>query len=204
MLIKTKRLFGVISLTLLVLTSCAIGNRTASNGHNAITTMGNIDVNANNTAGHLEVTNGNINISHHARVKSVEVLNGNIMIDDYSQAGSLTTTNGNIDIGENVNIDNSINSLNGNIRIAQRSIIGRNVNTTTGDVFIGNGVIIKGDIIFKKPGYWSSKIEQEKPVLEIKQSAVVEGNIHLYRSIELRLPEDFPSEKIIRYGNKRS
>ncbi|WP_448547546.1 hypothetical protein [Thalassotalea fusca] len=203
MLSNAYRLYGVI-LVILTLTSCSVGNRVASHGQSVDVTMGNIDVNANNSAGHLAVTNGNITISHHAKVKSIEVLNGNITIENFSEADSIETTNGNIDIGDKVQVSHDVVTLNGDIQLATNVEIGANVRTATGNVLIGKGTRINGDIIFEKPGYWSSKVEQEIPVLEIEEGAIVEGNIHLYRPITLRIPEGFSPEQVIHHYDKRS
>jgi len=202
-MLSNVRLYSVVVLTIAALTSCSVGNRIAHNGQDAEITMGNIDVNANNSAGHLAATNGNVTLGQHAKAKSLEVLNGNISIGEYSEATSAETTNGNIEIGDNVQISLNVITLNGNIQLGTNVEIGANVRTATGDVFIGKGTRINGDIIFEKLGYWSSKVEQEQPLLEIAEGAIVDGKIQLHRPITLQLPEGFPAARVIRHYDKR-
>ena len=201
---KSNLSFVVITAAVLALSGCVAGNKIGQYGQDAQTTLGNISVRANQNAGTLQTTNGNISIGHHAQVKSVNVLNGNISIKEFSQATSLKTTNGNIKISDNVLIKGNVKTMNGNIRIGQHVEIRANVLTATGDISIEQGTTIRGDIIFEKPGFWSSKLEQEIPRLKISKEVSLNGDIHLYRPIELLLDQSVNPNKVIRHYEKNN
>ena len=189
----------ITSILIIGVTGWTNGNRVGQNGHNAHTSAGNIDVYDNGLAGDLNATNGNISIGSHAKVKTVEVTNGNISIDDFSQANSLETYNGNIDFGEKVIVAGNVETVNGNISLGQGVEVGANLTTTTGDIKIAPGSIIKGDIIFEKPGVILSHFEKETPILTIAKDVTIIGKIHLYRNIDLHLDSSINSDKVIRH-----
>jgi DUF4097 and DUF4098 domain-containing protein YvlB len=182
---KTLTTLLFVSIVLLVLPACSMGNRIAAHGQDVEVIFGNVKVSTGTVAGELGAINGNVNIASKAKVQSVSVVNGNIEIDDFSQASSLETVNGNITAGKKVIIDGTVATVNGNIRLGQQGEIAMNIETINGSIFVGQGVHIKGDIIFNSPGDSISFFNKDKPRLKIAKDVTIEGKIHLYRPVEL-------------------
>lgn len=185
-----------ISLLLVGLNGCVLGDQIGHSGQDTYSTFGNIDVKDRQTAGNLENNSGNITVGRHAKVKKVDVINGNIDIGDFSQAYSLETVNGNIDVGKNVVITHDIKTVNGQINIEQGVIVGANLIATNGDVTLAKKSVVKGDIIFEA-SIFSSLAEES--TLKIADGVTIEGKIHLYKYVKVVLPKSINRDKVVKH-----
>jgi hypothetical protein len=190
------------SLLLVGLSGCVVGNQVGHSGNDVYSTFGNIDVRDGGRAGDLENNSGNITVGRNAKVKSVEHTNGNIDIGEFSEAYSLETMNGNIDVGKNAIITRSIKVMNGNINVQQGVNVGANLIASNGDVTVAKKTVIKGDIIFEDT--FLTSLADETPILTINEGATIEGQIHLYRKVDVILPRSMSLDKVVRhYQDKR-
>ena len=185
------------SLLLVGLSGCVVGNQVGHSGNDVYSTFGNIDVKDDQRAGDLENNSGNITVGRNAKVKSVELTNGNIEIGAHSEAYSLETVNGNIEAGTNVIISRSIKVVNGNINMEQGVSVGGNLIASNGDVTLAKESIVKGDIIFEKT--FLTSLSDETPILTILEGAIITGEIHLYREVNVVLPTSIKQDKVIRH-----
>lgn len=184
----------------LSLSGCVIhmGDRTASGGEDASSTLGNIDVADGQHAGQLETVNGNVTIGSNAKVRGVEVVNGNIKLGDFSQAKSLETVNGNIEAGADVHIAGEVETVNGNIKFGERASIGGSLETASGSMFLAQDSRVEGDIVFEKSGNWGDD-NNKQPKLELAQGVTVNGQIHLHQPVKLQLPDSVDPGKVVRH-----
>lgn len=188
------------------LSGCAInvGNQDARGGQNASATFGNISVADGQSAGRLESTNGNVEIGANAKVKVVDVVNGNIEVDSFTHAKSLATVNGNIMATNNVTTVGDVKTVNGNIDFQQNAEIGGNIETVNGDIILGRDSQVLGDIIFNQSGGYFFGKNDKTPKLKLSEGVVIRGQIHLYREVNLTLPDSVSSNKVIRHYEDES
>ncbi len=194
-----NKLTSLITTSLLIvgLSGCVVGNQVGHSGNNVYSTFGNIDVKDDQRAGNLENNSGNITVGRNAKVKSVDLTNGNIEIGEFSEAYSLETVNGNVEAGKNVIITRSIKVTNGNISMEQGVNVGGNLIASNGDVTLAKESVVKGDIIFEKTFF--SSLADETPILTIAEGAIIEGEIHLHREVNVVLPVSINQDKVIRH-----
>ena len=194
-----NKLTTLLSTSLLIvgLSGCVVGNQVGHSGNDVSSTFGNIDVRDGGHAGDLENNSGNITVGRNAKVKSVEHTNGNIDIGEFSEAYSLETVNGNIELGKNVIITRNVKVVNGNINIQQGANVGTDVIASNGDVTLATKSRVKGDIIFENT--FLSSLADETPVLTIAEGAIIDGQIHLYREVDLVLPDSMSRNKVLKH-----
>lgn len=114
------------------------------------------------TAEHAETVNGSINLGANCLIKShAETVNGKITADKGCQIeGNVETVNGKISAVASV-IEGSIKTVNGDIFLEDGTIVEGDVfidkssgwfnsNNKVPEVHIGEDVVVKGDLIFKK------------------------------------------------------
>lgn len=185
----------------LALSGCAlsIGNHNVHNGESASSTFGNINVDDGEHAGQLEAINGNIEIGANAKVDAVDVVNGNIEIEHSTQVESLETVNGNIEADREVVISGNVKTVNGNIEFEKNARLGGDVETVNGNIVLASGSVVAGDIIFNHSGSWFSGMISKVPKLELGEEVIIGGQIHLYRAVDLILPDSVSSTKIKRH-----
>ena len=181
---------------------------------------GGIRVSANEVVGEVSSVNGGIDIGRGASASSVDTVNGSIEVEDDATISSVQTVNGGIRIGENVTVNGSAQTVNGGIRIDAGGRIGGGVETTNGkitlstvrvgdDVVTTNGDVnlygateIGGDVIFEgRRSAWSRWFNwnRRKPDLEIEAEVVIQGDIHLYREVNLDIANGASYGEIIRH-----
>mgnify|MGYP000397713794 CR=1 FL=1 len=190
--------------TTITLSGCVIGNQYGHSGRDVDVTLGNIEVEDGENAGHLDTVNGNIDIGRQALVKSAETVNGNIVIGDDSSVGDLETVNGSIELGKNVTVNGAIETVNGDIVVEENGRVTSNLTTTNGDITLASKTHIEGDIIFEH-SKWASMFEkQNHRTLEIAADVTIDGYVYLYSPVNLSLPSSFDKEKIKRrYEGKK-
>jgi len=179
-----------------LISGCVIGNQTGRNGQNVSVTLGNVEVERGERAGHLETVNGNIEVEERAVIESAETVNGNIDLGDFSKSGELETVNGRIEIGEKAEVDGDVETVNGEIYVGKGSQVLKDITITNGDVIVKSGAKVFGNIVFDHTN-WSSLFESKiERTLEIEKGAELVGDIILYSPVELILPDDFDRSKI--------
>lgn len=184
-----------VSLILIGLSGCVVGNQVGHSGKDVYGTFGNIDVFDGQRAGDLENNSGNITIGKNAIVKSVDITNGNIEIGEFSEASSLETVNGNINVAKNVSIQGNIKTINGNIDINQAVNLGANVIGSNGDITLGQNTVVQGDIIFEKS--LLSSYTDKTPTLTLAEGTTIKGKIHLYRYVNVETTDSISRDKIV-------
>ena len=193
---KLKTLFSM-SLLLVGLSGCVVGNQIGHSGKDVYSTFGNIDVRDGEHAGDLENNSGNITVGDNAKVKSVDIVNGNIDIGEFSEAYSLETVNGNIDVAKEVFITRSVKTVNGHINIHQGVNVGTNLVASNGDITLGKKSVVKGDIIYEDT--FLTSYADKTPKLKVAEGAVIEGDIHLYRYVKVVLPDSISQDKVVKH-----
>ena len=167
-----------------------------------------IRVEENDRVGDISSVNGGIRIQRGAIASEVDSVNGGIDIEDDAEIDAAETVNGGIDVGENVTINGSLKTVNGGIRTnpgttirdevvtvngkirLRNTKVGSDVQTSNGDIEVRSGSAIGGDIIVRSRSSWIGRLfnfNSRLSNLVIDVDSVVEGDIHLYREVNLRI-----------------
>lgn len=180
-----------------------------------------IEVNEEQRVGKVSTVNGDVVIQAGAVARQVDTVNGDVELEDNSAVDSADTVNGRIEVGKNVRVGDSLETVNGSITVRERSEVGghvRTVNgdielygarandqlrTANGDIRLREGTVVAGDIIFRANTSWLNNLfsfgRDHRPTLFIDADSVVEGSIHLYREVELRIHADARVKEIIEH-----
>ncbi|MEX0618011.1 MAG: hypothetical protein WDZ76_00060 [Pseudohongiellaceae bacterium] len=171
---------------------------------------GSISLARGATAGVLETVNGSITVDGNSEFYAAETVNGSIRIADRVRAsGSVSTVNGSVTLGDDVEVDGSVTTVNGRIRagggsgiagsvttvngqiLLTNTTVNRDLATDNGDISLTNGTIVRGDVSIEGRKRWWNRLFSfgigNDPELHIDSSSVVEGDIHLYRAVDLRI-----------------
>jgi hypothetical protein len=157
--------------------------------------------------GSLGTVNGSIRIAENVTLKDAETVNGAIRIAAGSSADDVSSVNGSIELGDNVELDGSIEVVNGRISLGSGTKVGADVSnvngeilltaaqiggglsTVNGDVTLAAGSVLQGDLLVDKPGGGDWKNRSRKPKIVIGQNSIVNGEIVLEREVELYISE---------------
>ncbi len=114
------------------------------------------------TADHAETVNGSINLGSNCMIKGhAETVNGSVTAGNGCVVeGRMETVNGKIS-ASGTEVDGNIETVNGNITLDNGTVVNGNViiekstgwfnsNKKIPEVHIGENVVVKGDLIFKK------------------------------------------------------
>lgn len=156
--------------------------------------------------GSLETVNGAIRIDDGAQVEDLHTVNGSIKLGDNVVADSISGVNGSIRLGNNATIkgevsvvngrissdggstiESDVSNVNGELQIADTRI-GGNLSTVNGDVTLTDSSRVAGDLIVEKPSERNYGNRRE-PRVVIGPGAIVEGDVHLERKVELFIHE---------------
>lgn len=182
---------------------------------------GGIDIDIDELVGDVSTINGRINIARGATAEDVETINGGIDVGSNARIRSAETVNGSITLDSNVVVRDSLSSVNGGVRtragteigdeihtvngkIDLRSTrVGGDVHTSNGDIELRDGSVVSGDVIVRGKLSWFSKLfsfgHHRPSDLRVDADSVIEGDIHLYREVNLRIHEDARVGEIIRH-----
>lgn len=173
---------------------------------------GSITVTESQMAANVSTVNGSVNLNDRANAADISTVNGGVRVSDNSSIRSAETVNGSIQVGEEVSVQQSLSTVNGGIRVRDGSEIGEdvstvngsidivaatvggNIETSNGNIRIIDGAVVDGDIIIKKrstrfwPFNWSWG-NSRKQVVEVDADSRVNGTIHLYREVDLRIDD---------------
>ncbi|MDQ7050363.1 MAG: hypothetical protein Q9M92_12865 [Enterobacterales bacterium] len=151
---------------------------------------GGVDIGSNAVVGDVSTVNGGIDIGSQVQIKSAETVNGGIEArQDLAVKGDLSTVNGGIELSSDSLIGGSIETVNGDIDLSGVTI-SRNIETVNGDVSLLNSTQLKGDLIISKNSGWFSSVTKNKIVITIDENSSVDGTIHLYQKVILKIAKN--------------
>ena len=116
----------------------------------------------------------------------MSTVNGSIRIDENTVIdGYVETVNGSIKLAKGSSVSNHVSNVNGEIEVIG-SEVGADLSTVNGDIWLGEGTVVKGDVIVEKPGgsNWFSRNNRD-PKVVIGPGASVGGEIRLERKVRL-------------------
>ena len=185
------------------------------NHHNIAKVFGGIDIDEGESVGKLESVNGGIVLRDNSSADRVETVNGSVRLYDDVEVYSVETVNGSIHGGDNLKVERDLSTVNGGIELRAGTVvkddvttvngtirlrktnIGRNVATVNGDIRILRGSIVSGDVVFEENhGMFNN---WNKPTLEVDADSVIEGTIHLYRKVNLKIDENADIQDIVEH-----
>lgn len=161
--------------------------------------MGSAVVGSGEQYGDISLVNGSVQMASNSSARTVSLVNGGIDIRDDVQIGSAETVNGAIEAGRNLQVTGSLSTVNGDITFNSAEVA-QNISTVNGDIKLAGNTVIKGNVVFKKPGKkktffgWGNN---DKPSLHIAAGAVVEGRIILEQPVELKLANPDMQAKVV-------
>ncbi|WP_019676341.1 hypothetical protein [Arsukibacterium perlucidum] len=180
--------------------------------------MGSAVVGSGEQYGDISLVNGSVQMASNSRAKTVSVVNGGVDIRDNVQLDSAETVNGTIEAGRNLQVTGNLSTVNGkiiaddNARVAgdvssvngditlNSAQIAQDISTVNGDIKLAGNTVIKGNVVFKKPGKKKSFFgwgNNNKPSLHIAADAVVEGQIILEQPVELDFANPEMQAKVV-------
>jgi DUF4097 and DUF4098 domain-containing protein YvlB len=179
-----------------------------------------IRIDTNQHVGDVSSVNGSIRIEEGAVAATVDTINGGIDIEDGAVIKAADTVNGGISIGESVKVSGSIKTVNGGISIGAGSevaanvitvngtirlrnvYVGKNVKTANGDIEIKDGSVVDGNVIIKANSSWLSRVlsmNSKTSDLVIDETSRVNGDIHLYKAVNIRIEDGAQIGRIIEH-----
>lgn len=216
----TIRLGAASTLALLLAGYVSLADVHATEARDISKVNSAIRVETNEHVGDVSSVNGSIHIREGALASDVDTVNGGIDIDDGAVIKKAGTVNGGISVGENVTVNGSLETVNGGISVGTGSTVsdtvstvngnirlrnvhvGANVNTANGDIEIKDGSTIEGDVIVKASSSWLNRllfINTKTSDLVIDKTSRVNGDIHLYKEVNLRIEEGAQIGEIIEH-----
>jgi len=153
--------------------------------------------------GSIETVNGSIQVDDDVQLESASTVNGKILIGSGFSANRVESVNGSIHIGESARLSGPLETVNGGIRLGaggqvasdvqnvngeielEGSDVGGDLTTVSGDVFLGEGSVLRGDLIIEKPKDRGLRWRHRKPRIVIGTNSQVLGEIRAEQEIEL-------------------
>ncbi|MFT7684832.1 MAG: DUF4097 and DUF4098 domain-containing protein YvlB [Candidatus Azotimanducaceae bacterium] len=182
-------------------------------GGNIHKVFGGIKVHEGETVGNIDSVNGGISMSDNSTGEDVEAVNGSVRIQDKVSVDSIETVNGSIRAGHSLRVQNDVSTVNGSITLKEGSVIGggvetvngsitiqgttvdENISTLNGDIEVLSGSKVSGDIIFEEKR--RKEHNRQRSELVVDADSVIEGTIHLYQDVELKIEDGAKVGKII-------
>jgi len=197
---------------LLIITGCStVHVRANSTGENRdhSSVFGGVTIDPGAVVRDVSSVNGGIELKHQSSARVVDVVNGGVDIGDNVKVKRVETVNGGIDAGEKLTVEETLETVNGQINVGTGSHIGqhivtvngdvnlngvtveRDLKTHNGDVSLKNGTLIKGNLVIEKSGSWAIwGINDEKLLIEIDSDSKIEGDILLYKPVNLAIDDE--------------
>jgi DUF4097 and DUF4098 domain-containing protein YvlB len=193
---------------LLALTGCynMPGGDVTADSSGANTVNGSIHVPAGTHSKSVGTVNGGIHVDENAVIATADTVNGSIALGAHAAADALTTVNGSITLGEGVHVARDVTTVNGSMTLKDGADVGgqiANVNgrialngahvagglrTVDGDIDVLGGSHIEGGILVKHSGGFFN-FSTHKPRIVIGPGAVVQGELHFERAVDLYVSE---------------
>jgi DUF4097 and DUF4098 domain-containing protein YvlB len=194
---------------LLALTGCynMPGGDVTADSSGANTVNGSIRVPAGTHTKSVGTVNGSIHVDENAVIATADTVNGSIALGAHAAADALTTVNGSITLGEGAHVVRDVNTVNGSMTLKEGADVGgpiANVNgrialngahvagglrTVDGDIDVLGGSRIEGGILVKHGGGGFFSFSTHKPRIVIGPGAVVQGDLHFERAVDLYVSE---------------
>lgn len=190
---------------LLVLTGCYNmpgGDVTAdSDGANSVNSSIHVPAGAHSKS--VGTVNGSIHVDENAVVGTADTVNGSIALGTHATADALTTVNGSITLAEGAHVARDVTTVNGAMTFKNGADVGgpaTNVNghialtaahvagglrTVNGDIDVLDGSHVEGGILVKHANNGFFNFGSHKPRIVIGPGAVVQGDLHFERAVDL-------------------
>ena len=179
------------------------GNGDVTASHDgAHTVNGSVRVPDGAQTGNVGTVNGSIRVGDNATLLEGETVNGSISLGSHASADSLTTVNGSISLSDDAHVAHAVQTVNGSMTLRNGSQVGgslTNVNgtielntarvgggikTANGDINVAGHSQVDGGILVQKPS-GLFEFMQHAPRVVIGPGAVVNGELHFERKVEL-------------------
>jgi DUF4097 and DUF4098 domain-containing protein YvlB len=147
------------------------------------TVNGSVDVAERAAVGSVHAVNGGIDIAAHASAESVSAVNGGVTLGEAAHVtGAVTTVNGGISLDSGAEVGGAVNNVNGSITLSSAHVAG-GLRTVSGDIDITGGSHVEGGILVQKGGWFATEVR--RPRIVIGPGAVVRGELHFERAVQL-------------------
>jgi len=159
---------------------------------------GGIRIGGGTRAGQASTVNGPIRVSEGAEARGARSVNGSITVGVAARvSGDVQSVNGGITLENGSRVEGAVSTVNGLIRI-DGAQVDNTVRTVNGNVLVRADSLIRGDIRFseaRSENGWLPRLfgignGTQRSRLDIGANATVEGDIHLYREVELHVDEN--------------
>ena len=129
---------------------------------------------------------------------------GSIFLDDDVYAQTIESVSGDIALGRGASV-HAVVTVNGNIKAQENAIVRTDINTVRGDIELQRGTVIEGDIRYRSDDESIKSNHQSGiPTLFIHNASRVEGNIYLYREVELQIEDPELRKKVINQWQQKT
>lgn len=171
------------------------------------TVNGGVRTEAATHAGQISTVNGPIRIGADARARGAESVNGAITIGAGATIdGTVQAVNGGITLESGSRVQGDAATVNGLIRIDNAMVAG-SVRTANGNILIRAGSHIQGDIRFsegREEDGWLTRLfgfggNGQRSRLDIGPDVTVDGDIHLYRDVDLYIDPNATTGRVIEH-----
>jgi DUF4097 and DUF4098 domain-containing protein YvlB len=178
----------ILAFTLLTVSGCSIQLR----GHH--------QDDDNNIKSHL----GHLQVGGDKKPANVNSVKGSISLDDHVYAQTIESVSGSIALGRGASV-HAVETVTGNIKVERYATVRTDINTVNGDIELKRGTVIKGDIRYQSDDESvKSKHQSDIPTLFIHNASLVEGNIYLYREVELQIENPELRKKVINQWQQKA
>lgn len=171
------------------------------------TVNGGVRVYSGGNAGEISTVNGPIRVSGAAFAQAAQTVNGTITVgQEATVRGTVQAVNGGITLDAGSTVEGDVATVNGLIQIDGASV-GGSIRTVNGNVLVREGSVVGGDITFSEaaaengwlPRMFGFGNGSQRSRLDIGAGVTVEGDIHLYRDVDLHINDTARTGDIIRH-----
>lgn len=121
---------------------------------NLDTVNGSIKVGLDAIVGKVETVNGSIKFQDGVTADLAETVNGSIVLGSQCKIkGHAETVNGSVSAGQGCVLGGNIETVNGKISAIGAAIDG-NIETVNGNIELDNGTVVEGDVVVEKSTGW--------------------------------------------------
>ena len=149
------------------------------------TVNGSIHVDDNASVAHAGTVNGSVALGAHAAAESVDTVNGSITLEEGARvAQDVTTVNGSMTFKSGAEVGGPVSNVNGRIALNDAHVAG-GLRTVDGDIDVRGNSRVEGGILVKHGGGGLFNFTVHKPRIVIGPGAVVQGDLHFERAVDL-------------------
>ncbi len=158
---------------------------------------GRLSVGDRVSAEDISSVNGSLSIGSNVSAEDVSTVNGRLSASEGLRvSGDLTSVNGGISVARNSEILGDVTSVNGSIKL-NGVTVGKNVETVNASIDILAGSQIKGNIVYQKTSR-NNNYRGKNPKLSISADSSLDGQIILYREVDLDIDNSDLMKKVVR------